>query len=237
MINYAGNQPDLISRRTRIGVRPGNPNHEGISMDHNPSRWHTAPVCARRLCAAGILLLAAGATGCVSWNGGSTPKPPSFSVTASPSTLDIPAGGSGYSVVSITRRDGFTGAVTFAVTGLPAGVVASGSIPADASTGYLTVAVDPDVAPQSWSALAVDGKAGSLDFGTSFSLTVVAPLPESTLPTSLVSAPGGYQSGGNGTLTNFGVLMEPVAHVLASNVSGNLDNEAGFLPDADPALP
>jgi len=204
-------------------------------MDHNPSRWLPAPALARGLCAAGALLLTVGATGCVAWNGGSTPKPPSFSVTASPSTLDIPAGGSGYSVVSITRRDGFTGAVTFAVTGLPAGVVASGSIPADASTGYLTVSVDPEVTPQSWSTLAVDGKAGSLDFGTSFSLTVLAPLPESTLPPSLVSAPGGYQSGG--TLTNFGVFMEPVAQVLASNPGGNLQNEAGFLPDADPALP
>jgi hypothetical protein len=182
--------------------------------------------------AAGCALLL---TGCGNWDGASTPKPPSFTLAASPGSLQIPAGGSGYAVVSVVRRDGFTGPVALSVPGLPAGVVASGEILGSASTGYLTVAVDGGVSPQTWASLALDGQGATASAATPLALTVAPPLPATTLSPNLVNAPGGQQSGGQ--VQNTSIFQEPVTHDMGANPSGSTDNWPGFYPDADPYIP
>ena len=94
---------------------------------------------ARGLCAAGMLLLIPAMNGCSSSTGGR----PAYTLSASPGSLQVPAGGSGYAVVSVVRTYGFAGAVTLSIPELPAGVVASGEIPATETTGYLTIAAAP----------------------------------------------------------------------------------------------
>ncbi len=183
------------------------------------------------------LLLGLLMTGCTIWESrsGTPPPSPAFTIAATPGSLQIPAGGSGYAVVAVTRGNGFSGAVTLSIPGLPEGVVASGSIPDSATTGYLMVAVDADVSPQTWNNLVLDGRAGALTNATGFQLTVAAPLPAMSFPVDLVNAGGGLQTGG--TWSNTALIMEPLAHVLETNVSGTLDNQTGFLLDPNPSQP
>ena len=182
-------------------------------------------------------MLLAGALGCVSGERASiqAPPPPSFTLTANPGNLQIPAGGSGYALVSVNRANGFTGAVALAVAGLPVGAAASGTIPDTATTGYLTVAVDGSVSPQAYGSLTLDRQAGALAGTAPFALTVMAPLPLPGFSPNLVNAPGGEQNGGS--LSNTFLFMEPVAQTLQASGSGVLVNQEGFLPDAEPALP
>ncbi|MDR3670505.1 MAG: hypothetical protein P4L36_06665 [Holophaga sp.] len=188
---------------------------------------------ARRIWVALGLVGFVGAMGCIQQSGTGTPS--GFTLAASPNGLQIPAGGSGYAQVAATRTGGFTGAITLALANLPVGVVASGSIPAGAASGRLTVVVDGSVGSQSLGTLALLGQCGTLQSSTGFSLTVAAALPVSTLPTAQVHAPGGAQSGG--AWRNTGMAMEPVAHSPASNSSGTIQNRPGFLPDPSPSAP
>lgn len=181
------------------------------------------------------MLLALSFPGCANWNGGSSSQPPAFSLQVAPANLEVPAGGSGYAVVTATRGTGFTGPVTLSLPGLPSGVSATGAIPGDDRTGYLTIVVDGGVTPQTWANLELEGRSGGVASAAGFSLTVATPLPASSLSPDLAMAPGGVQV--MGPLTNAFVLMEPVAHDSGSNPSGSLVNVAGFLPDAEPFNP
>jgi cellulose 1,4-beta-cellobiosidase len=64
--------------------------------------------------------------------GGGTPD---FSVSASPAVLSVAAGSSTSGNVTLTRSNGFAGAVSFSATGLPAGVTASFSPATTSTTG------------------------------------------------------------------------------------------------------
>jgi len=203
--------------------------------NHTSGRSRHAAALARNLAVSIVLALIPLASACSGGNSGSTSNPPNFSITANPTSLQIPAGGSGYAVVSVVRRDGFTGPVTLSVPGLPTGVGASGTIVGGETTGYLTVAVDEHVVPQSWSVLALDGSANSLTSTTPISLSISAPLPTSSLSVDLVAASGGRQTAGN--VVNTAVFMEPVTHTTERNLSQSVDNQAGFLPDAVPSNP
>src|SRR5262245_35709792 len=46
----------------------------------------------------------------------------SIQVVANPTTLSVPQGGTGSVTIALTRSGGFSGAVTLAIAGLPAGV-------------------------------------------------------------------------------------------------------------------
>src|SRR5262249_22973196 len=57
--------------------------------------------------------------------GGGGVDTPDYSLAASPGAISVTRGSSGSSSVAIARTGGFSGAVAFSATGLPAGVTAS----------------------------------------------------------------------------------------------------------------
>ena len=50
---------------------------------------------------------------------------PDFTLSATPSSLSVAPGGSATSQIAVSAQNGFTGAVAFTVSGLPAGVTSS----------------------------------------------------------------------------------------------------------------
>lgn len=90
----------------------------------------------RRLALVATLLAAAA---CGSSSGGTEPGPTgSLMVAVVPSALTIPRGAASVVVATATRGGGFTGAITFSVEGLPAGVTAR--VGAGSTTGTVTSA-------------------------------------------------------------------------------------------------
>ncbi len=191
----------------------------------------------RWLWGAALLFLLTGSAACVSREGGSGPASaaPDFTLAASVDGLQVPAGGSGFAMVSAVRSNGFTGAIELSLVGLPVGVVAIGTIEAGAGSGRLTIDVAGDAAPRTLGSLLLDGQSGALERRVGFGLTIAPPLPASNLSPDQVSASGGVQR--NGSLVNIGLVMEPVSHARSTSASGALEVRDGFLPDASPSTP
>lgn len=158
-----------------------------------------------------------------------------FTLSASPASLDIPSGGSGYLTVSATRYGGFSEAITLSVPGLPSGVVASGSVAAGSLTGRLTITVADGVAAQSLGSLALTGISGNRVQTAPLVLSVLAALPPATIPPGEVQASGSLQTGGN--LANQAAALEPVEAVAVHDSTGNLEVRHGFLPVPQPSNP
>ena len=98
---------------------------------------------------------------------------PDFALTAAPSSLTLAQGGSTTSTISIAPTNGFTGNVTFAASGLPAGVTASFSPTSStsATTLRLTASTGATTGPVT---IAVAGSNGTLTHNVLLSLTVNA---------------------------------------------------------------
>jgi hypothetical protein len=98
---------------------------------------------------------------------------PDFALTAAPSTLSVAQASSTTSIISIVPTNGFTGNVTFAASGMPAGVTAAFS-PASSTAGTtltLTASAGATTGPVT---VAVAGSNGSLTHTVLLSLTVNA---------------------------------------------------------------
>ncbi len=98
--------------------------------------------------------------------------PGDFALSASPAGFSIPAGGDATSVVTIDRI-GFAGAVTFSVTGLPAGVTAT--FTPGVTTGdntSLTLSAAPDAVPSSTTITVVGNGGVELTRTVTIALTV-----------------------------------------------------------------
>jgi hypothetical protein len=98
---------------------------------------------------------------------------PDFALTAAPSTLSVAQASSTTSIISIVPTNGFTGNVTFAASGMPAGVTAAFS-PASSTAGTtltLTASAGATTGPGT---VAVAGSNGSLTHTVLLSLTVNA---------------------------------------------------------------
>lgn len=160
------------------------------------------------------------------------PATPDFSLQVTPGSLQVPAGGSGYVTVTLSRLNGFTSAVTLTGSGFPAGVVASGTLASGVSTVQLPVAVAPGVTLASYTGLSIRGQAGSLSHDAAFGLTVAAALPASHLRDDLVQAPGGKQVGG--TLENHAVAGGGVRPQLSKDANDTTRVRQGFLPSGSP---
>ena len=111
--------------------------------------------------------------------------PPDFTLSLSPATQSLTAGGTGAPIsVLATAANGFTGTVAVAESGLPAGVTASPATlsltPGTSQT--LTLAAAASASAGS-STLTLTGTSGSLTHTATLALTVVAaPVPASTGP-------------------------------------------------------
>jgi len=117
---------------------------------------------------------------------------PAFSLSSSASTLSIPAGQSGLSTIAISPQRGFSGAVSLAVSGLPAGVTASFS-PASATTSSTLTLTASASAAAATAAITITGTSGSLTSATRLALSVTtsATFSLSATPTNVSVAPGG----------------------------------------------
>ncbi len=122
---------------------------------------------------------------------------PTFSVSASPTSLSVVQGAAGTSTITVTSTNGFNSAVTLSASGLPTGVTAAFSPnpvtpPANSTvTSTLTLTVGASVTPGTYT-VTITGTAGSSTATTTVSLTVTpsATFALSAAPTSVSVAQG-----------------------------------------------
>ncbi len=155
-----------------------------------------------------------------------------FTLAVSPASVQIPAGGSAYVTVTLSRLNGFSSAVTLTGAGFPAGVVLSGSLASGVSSIQLPVAVAPGVTATSYASLSIRGQSGSLSHETAFALTVAPALAVSHLRDDVVQAPGGRQVGG--TIENEVVAGGPVLSQTVKDANDTIRLRQGFLPSGSP---
>jgi len=110
------------------------------------------------------------------WINQSASTSPDFSVSATPASATVTAGGSASYTATVTPTGGFTGAVTFSVSGLPAGATTSfnpGSVTTSGNS-TLTVSTSSSTPAGSYS-LNITGTSGSLVHSATVALVVTAP--------------------------------------------------------------
>jgi subtilase family serine protease len=122
-------------------------------------------------------------TGLITLLAGSSSSSPSFTLSASPSSVTVTQGSSGTSTISVTDVDGFSGSVTLAASGLPSGVTATFGTNPTTGTSVLTLTASA-TATTGTSTVTITGTSGSLTATTSVALTVNS----TTTPAFSVSA-------------------------------------------------
>jgi hypothetical protein len=127
------------------------------------------------------------------------PPPGTYTLAVTPTALSVQAGQNGAAEVTLTRANGFAGAVALTSTGAPAGVTVSFA-PASvvATSSAVTVAVGASVAPGVYPIVVRGNATGVAEQSATLSLTVTA-------------ASGGGGGGGGGNLTwNFCGTLAPL---------------------------
>ena len=105
----------------------------------------------------------------------SAPPVPDYSLSATPASSTVVQGSGTSYAVTITRTNGFAGAVSFTVSGLPAGAAGSFS-PNPSSTTSSTLSVTTaTTTPTGSYPLTITGTSGSLTHSTGVTLVVNAP--------------------------------------------------------------
>lgn len=179
--------------------------------------------------------LVAGALACGGGGGGNTPAPPAaadFSLQVTPGSLQIPAGGSGFVTLTLSRLNGFSSAVTITGVGLPVGVVVGGIVPVGATTLQLPVAVATGVPPSAYAGLSLRAQAGTLSHDTPFQLTVAQALAPGQLRDDSVQAAGGRQTGG--TFENQAIVREGFSALTVKDANDSTRVRHGFYPSGVP---
>ena len=101
---------------------------------------------------------------------------PDFAIAATPNSQSVTAGKSTTFAASITAQNGFTGSVSFGVTGLPSGMSGSFVPPLITTSGNSTLTLTTTKAtPAGTYTLTISGTSGSLSHNTNVSVTVNAP--------------------------------------------------------------
>ena len=129
---------------------------------------------------------------------------PSYTLAVTPATVTVQQGANGQANIALTRTGGFTGAVTLAAEGLPAGVAGTfnpaNPITADASV--LTLAVGAAVAAGNTTVTIRGTATGQTDKTATFTLTVsAAPAGGFTVSVSPTSVTAQQGATGNATVT------------------------------------
>ncbi|MFZ0275762.1 MAG: S53 family peptidase [Candidatus Sulfotelmatobacter sp.] len=126
---------------------------------------------------------------------------PSFTLSASPSSLSVTQGSSGTSTITVTDAGGFTGSVTLAASGLPSGVTAAFGTNPTSGTSVLTLTAS-STATTGTSTVTITGTSGSLTATTTIALTVSATAtPNFTIGASPASVTVTQGAGGTSTIT------------------------------------
>jgi hypothetical protein len=102
---------------------------------------------------------------------------PSFTLSASPSSVTVMQGGSGTSTVTVTDQNGFVGTVGLVASGLPGGVTASFNPASTKTTSTLTLSASSSASTGTFT-VTITGTAAKLVATTTLTLTVSAAGPE-----------------------------------------------------------
>ncbi len=185
--------------------------YESLGTHVTPSSLYLAQLCDR---------LGATAVANIGYSG-VCPASPDFSLTATPTSRTVTAGGSTSYTATVTAAGGFGGTVALSVSGLPSGaactfnpssIVASGTSTMSCSTSSST--------PPGTYALTINGTSGSLSHNTTVALAVNVPPPDFTLSASpssqTVTAGGG---------TTYTASVSPV-----NSFSGSVNFTVSGLP-------
>jgi hypothetical protein len=184
--------------------------HAGATPQYpysNPSQFFDAVGGTNGTCSPGYLCTAVagydGPTGIGSPNGsamgvGTPPPANDFSISASPSSLNIVAGNSATSTISTATTSGSAQTVSLSASATPAGVTASISPSSVTSGGSATLTVSTTTAAAAGTfTLTVTGTAASGAHTTSVSVTITAPAGSCATTTQLFANPG-FESGNTG---------------------------------------
>jgi len=152
---------------------------------------------------------------------------PSYTLSASPTSLTITQGGNGTSAIRVTPQNGFSGSVSLSASGLPSGVTASFSPNPATTTSTLTLTAGT-AATTGTVTVTITGTSGTLTNTTTITLAVAPPpLPTvSSLELNPTSVIGGTQSS-TGTVTLSGPAPAGGAQVLLSS-----NNRAASVPSS-----
>lgn len=103
---------------------------------------------------------------------------PAIALGATPTTVSIAAGLTGFTTISIGRSAGYTGAVTFVLDNPPNGISATfASSPTQANSATVTFLVATSVAAGSYTVTVKGSAPGAADKSVAIALTVTAALP------------------------------------------------------------
>jgi subtilase family serine protease len=123
----------------------------------------------------------------------STSSTPNFTLSASPSSETVTAGGSATYTVSVSPSGGFNDSVTLSVSGLPSG--ASANFSPDPATSSSTLSVSTSTStPAGTYTLTITGTGGGINRSATVSLVVQSSAPAGTMSVS-VSAGSATRSG------------------------------------------
>jgi hypothetical protein len=131
------------------------------------------------------------------------PSGPDFSITASPASQTVTAGAGTSYTATVAASGGFTGAVSFSVSGLPSGATASFNPTSVTGSGSSTMSVSTSAStPAGTYTLTITGTSGALSHSTTVKLVVnlVNP-PDFTISVSPASLNVTRGNSGNYTVT------------------------------------
>ena len=154
---------------------------------------------------------------------------PSYTLSASPTSLTITQGNSGTSAITVAPQNGFSGSVSLSASGLPSGVTSSFSPNPTSTTSTLTLTAS-GTATTGTVTVTITGTSGTLTNTTTITLTVSPPPPPlptvSSLQLNPTSVVGGTQSS-TGTVTLSGPAPTGGAQVQLSS-----SNRAASVPSS-----
>jgi hypothetical protein len=123
---------------------------------------------------------------------------PDFTLSASPSPVSVPQGGTGTTTVTVNKLNGFTGSVTLSASGLPTGVTVAFATNPTTSTCLVTFTAT-STAALATSTITITGVSGTLSHTTTVGVTVTSTAPDFTLSASPSQV--SVAQGGTGTTT------------------------------------
>ena len=131
---------------------------------------------------------------------------PRFHLSIATQGVRIPAGGSAFVKVTLSRLNGFQEAVDLSLVGAPEGVLAEGRIDANATNLILPITVAKELVPQELAKTQVKGLSSHQTILVPFRIEILAPLPPDSFSPHQVIAPGVLQAGT--TMSNQAVVSE-----------------------------
>ncbi len=152
---------------------------------------------------------------------------PDFSLSPSPSQLNVNQGASSTSTINLARIGGFAGSVSLSASNLPSGVIATFS-PASATGTFSTVAFTASSnAALISSSVLITGTSGGLTHTTNINLTVQPPLNDFSLSADSPTIVQGGSGSTTVTITPQGIFNGSVA-LSANGIPGGVT--ATFTP-------